>query len=1180
MNTKVCVLGMMLLLGAWVGHAGAQSMRGGLGAIPYADSNGTGVTFRTWAPNASGVNVRGSFNGWGSTAMTRDPSGGTWSVDIPRARSGDEYKFDIGGSWRKDPRGFRVVNSAGNSIVHDHGTFDWGDHSFNRIWRNDLVIYQMHVGTYNAESWLPSTFDQALEKLDHIQSMGFSAIKLMPVNEFPGDRSWGYNPTDPYAIESSFGGPDGLKRFVKTCHENGLAVIIDVVHNHYGPSDLEMWQYDGWSENGLGGIYFYNDWKAHTDWGSTRPDYGRPEVRDYIKGQIRMFLADYHVDGFRWDSVYNIRHASGAWNPDGSAMLADINAMTRDDFGDAYRFAEDHAFDSPVGFEGQWDHGFLSDIRGLVAAGSDSDRNMSTLAYWLSNGGFDSIRYVESHDTCGDLNNKHRLPRDIDFDNPQAYWAKKRALLGHGIALISPGIPMIFAGSEMNEDWTFSNNTALRWSLTNANAGIVRAFADLIHLRRNAHGNTDAFKDPGNIQVRHVNHDGKVVGVSRRNELMLVVNASATDYGTYAMEFPSAGTWYCLYNSDLSSYDPLFHNIGPAVGGTVVADGSAQATFALGAYSIQVYAQTPIPQESAATFDPPQPDGCGAVVTITYAPADGPLAGAGTVQAYIGRNGWQSPVAVPMTADGETWTLAYTIPDLTYELNLSFTDGEDRWDNNDGLNWSVPVSNCGDLPSEALWSPHVPQGCVPLPITYRPNGGPLMGADSVTLHIGHNGWRNVVQLPMNPSGENEWTFTYPIPDDTWELNFVFFSPSVETPGELIWDNHNNRNWRIRVSGCVAVDQPFIVITNPPPATSVSGTVSTVNLTGTAGLLTGHLRWTNQLNGTAGQIAYAPSWALPGIPLAEGVNVIRVIGTNSAVNPNNGAWDSPTNATYASGWDAGSNGGEKFQPWTLGGTGHSIATQPADPSLSLGAQAWAMQASGGLTTEALRPFAGPLHPGDTVSWVFENGWVDTVQPSSVGVAFQNRFGQNLLQFLFQGGAQTYEILDRNPRDSEIGWSDSPHVCTLELTTPLTYRLVVNGAVFEGELAETSEVLISRIRVWNYNAGGEPEAKVYIGDLSIEGAPLPVFSYSSEIAVTRSAIGVRQTLSMQPVPGGFAAEIDNIAGIDGNIWVADSLVDSGWNWYPLERTYYSISNQTVRIIPPGSHQIISIGHPGGH
>ena len=172
----------------------AQSSRSGMGAVPYADANGTGVMFRTWAPNASSVNLRGSFNGWGTTALAKDMPGGNWngnwSADVPGARAGQEYKFDLNGSWRKDPRGRRVVNSAGNSIVYDHGSFDWGgDSSFSPIWRNDLVIYEMHAGSYNAEDWLPSTFDECVEKIPYIKSLGVSAIQLMPINEFPGDRS-------------------------------------------------------------------------------------------------------------------------------------------------------------------------------------------------------------------------------------------------------------------------------------------------------------------------------------------------------------------------------------------------------------------------------------------------------------------------------------------------------------------------------------------------------------------------------------------------------------------------------------------------------------------------------------------------------------------------------------------------------------------------------------------------------------------------------------------------------------------------------------------------------------------------------------------------------------------------------------------------------------------------------
>ncbi len=1166
--------------------ASAQSSRPGVGAIPYADAAGTGVTFRTWAPNATTVGVAGSFNGWSPTALVQDPGtpwNGYWSVDSSRARVNHEYKFVLNNSWRKDPRGKRVVNSAGNSIVYDPNAFDWGGHSFDGIWRNDLVIYQMHVGTYNAESWLPSTFDQALDKLYHIKSMGFSAVKLMPVNEFPGDRSWGYNPSDPYAIESAFGGPDALKRFVKTCHENGIAVIIDVVHNHYGPSDLEMWQYDGWSQNGLGGIYFYNDWRAHTMWGDTRPDFGRQEVRDYIQGQIRMFLEEYRVDGFRWDSVYNIRYFGDINNPnpDGSAMLATINAMVRDEFGDAYRFAEDHAFDTGgVGFESQWDHVYHDKVHWLATAQSDSDRNMNVLAYdLLSNGGDWRIIYAESHDSCGDLNNKYRLPRDIDSGNPQGYWAKKRALLAHNIVLVSPGIPMIFAGSEMNEDWTFSNNTALRWSLTNQNAGIVRAFSDLIHLRRDLHGVSSGLKQHGNVNVHHVDNAQKVVGVIRwdqggqTDDLVIAINASSTPRPGYTMAFPSQGTWYCLYNSDSTTYDALFGGIGPEIGDFISVSG-ANASLDLGAYSMQIYSKTPIPTPSAASFDPPNPDGCGTTVTITYDPAEGPLAGADDIYTYIGRNNWQAPETLPMTSDGGIWTLDYVIPDLTYEINLSFTDGEDNWDNREGANWTVPVTNCGDLPSDATWAPYVPQGCVPLQITYHPNGGPLMGASNVFLHVGRNGWTDVIQLPLDPAGPNEWTLLYEIPDNTWQVDFVFFDEQNQ------WDNNNSRDWRIRVRDCMAVDQPYVRISSPDGATNVAVGVSTLPLEGRASLLAGNLRWTNQFNGASGTLPFATNWALPAVPVASGVNVIRVSGTNSHVNPNHGASDSPTNAAYASGWANGSNGGTGLQGWILGGTGHSMASNPPDAQLTLGQKAWAMQASGGVTVDAIRPFAGSLQPGDVVSFVFENGWV--ASGGSIGIGFQNRMGQNIVQFLFQGGGQTYEILDDESRDSGIHWNTQPHVCTLELLTPQTYRLTVNATVFEGDLKEdVSEQLISQVRFWNYNAGPEPEAKLYIGDLSIAGEPLPVFTYYGEVAVTRPADPAgRRVLSVSTVDGGMVAHLDDVTGIENNVWHANQVLERAWNWALLPASDYTISNNAVILHPDyDGMRVFSIGQPGG-
>lgn len=1181
------LLGLVLLCLGVASPARAQSARPGIGATPYAEASGTGVTFRTWAPNATTVSVRGSFNGWGSTVLAKESSGGLWSVDAPRAKAGDEYKFIVNGAYKKDPRARRVVNSTGNSIVYDPDKFDWGTGGSYIPYHNDLVIYEMHVGSYNAEEWLPSTFDKCGEKIAYLKALGISAVELLPINEFPGDRSWGYNPSDPYAIESSFGGPDGFKRFVKACHENGIAVLVDVVHNHYGPSDLEMWQYDGWSQNGLGGIYFYNDAaRASTDWGQTRPDYGRAEVRDYIKGQIRMFLEEYKVDGFRWDSVFNILYYNngGSENDSGRQMLAEINDMMAADFPNALRIAEDHAFDKPVNFQAQWDHGYLNDIRWLATAASDSDRNMNTLAYHLGNGGFNRVVYVESHDTCGDLNNKHRLPYDIDTGSPQGYWAKKRALLANATVLVSPGIPMIFAGSEMHEDWTFSNDTALRWALTNQNAGIVQAYSDLIHLRRNAYGNTSGLKQPDKVDVHHVDNTAKVVGLVRwdqggkTDDLVVALNWSATARTGYAMPFPSAGTWYCLYNSDAKSYDSSFGDVGPAAGESIVA--TANASLNLGAYSMQIYSKTPIPDDSAAAFDPPNPDGCGTTVTITYTPGEGPLTNATSVSAYIGRNNWQYPSNHPMTPSGGVWTLDYIIPELTYELNLSFTDGTNTWDNNDGLNWSVPVSNCGDLPSEANWSPYVPQGCIPLAITYHPNGGPLMGASNVTLFIGRNAWSAEAQsIPMTDVSENEWTTTYSIPDDTWQVDFVF-NTLIST--NTIWDNNNQADWHVQVQGCLADDQPYVTLSTPPPATHVAAAVTNIALQGSAHLLQGHLRWTNLLNSAAGAIAYATNWNIASVPLAEGVNVIRVSGTNSAINPNDGAWDSPTNAAYAAAWPNGSNGGQQLGPWIINGSGASMASGAVDSNtLSLGPRAWALQADGGLV-EAIRPFASGLQPGDTIHFVFENGGIDGgAGASSIGAEFQNRFGQRLTQFRFDGGTTNFVIEDTTLRHTGLPWSNTPKTNTLEILSSFTYRLTVNGQDFDGTFADASTYEPAAIRFWNWNAGGGPERKLYIGDLSVSGAPLPVFTYSAETAVTRALSPYRTTESVTLDGPRLVATVSSLSGIPGNVWGATVLANGGWNWALLPTNEYAISGNTIIITPAETNilQLYSIGRPGG-
>jgi 1,4-alpha-glucan branching enzyme len=280
-----------------------------------------------------------------------------------------------------------VTNSTGNGIIYDHKAFDWGDNNFQMAPGNELVIYEMHVGTFNVkEDGQVGTFDSAIEKLPYLQELGINAVEVMPVMEFSGDFSWGYNPSHPFAVESIYGGPDAFKRFVKAAHEHGIAIIVDVVYNHFGPSDLDLWQFDGWSQNGKGGIYFYNDRRSHTPWGDTRPDYGRDEVRQYLRDNALMWFEEYRVDGLRWDAITYIKNIEGNEAnpandiPEGWSLMQWINEEIQQRFPGKISIAEDLKNNAWVakdvgaggaGFNAQWDSEFVHPIRQAVISRDD-----------------------------------------------------------------------------------------------------------------------------------------------------------------------------------------------------------------------------------------------------------------------------------------------------------------------------------------------------------------------------------------------------------------------------------------------------------------------------------------------------------------------------------------------------------------------------------------------------------------------------------------------------------------------------------------------------------------------------------------------------------------------------------------------------------------------------------------
>ena len=560
----------------------------GMGAIP----NAKGVTFRVWAPHAEKVYVIGSFNAWNETSTPLvSEQNGCWSIAVQGAKAGDEYRYVIHAptDWnlpplsRIDPYARKVTNAAGNGIIYEPRAFDWGDNTFHMATGNDLVIYEMHIGTFNVkEEGKPGTFDNAIEKLPYLQKLGINAVEVMPIMEFSGDFSWGYNPAHPFAVESIYGGPDAFKRFVKAAHEQGIAVIVDVVYNHFGPGDLDLWRFDGWSENEKGGIYFYNDHRSQTPWGETRPDYGRGEVRQYLRDNALMWFEEYHVDGLRWDMIIYIKSIDGnAGNPandipDGWSLMQWINAEIQRLFPGKISIGESMRNNPWVtkdvgaggaGFNAQWDAEFVHHVRQAVIVRDDASRDLGAVSKAIEHrydlDVFRRVIFTESHDEIA--NGRERVPEEIWPGNVDSWFSKKRSTLGAAIVLTSPGIPMIFEGQELLEDRWFQDKVPIDWSRTEGENGILSMYRDLIALRRNRSGVTRGLCGQ-NIHIYHFNNEAKLIAFHRwdkqgpKDSVVVVVNMTNQNHDRYGIGFPRAGLWKTRFNSDSYKYGPHFGN--------------------------------------------------------------------------------------------------------------------------------------------------------------------------------------------------------------------------------------------------------------------------------------------------------------------------------------------------------------------------------------------------------------------------------------------------------------------------------------------------------------------------------------------------------------------------------------------------------------------------------------------
>ena len=435
-----------------------------VGVVPL---DGSTARWRVWASKADRVDlVLDQVDGPGKVAT--EPEGHGYFVCVtPLPRTGQRYGYSLdGGPPRPDPASrWQPDGINALSAVVFPETFDWDEGGWAGIDRKDLVIYELHVGTFTPEG----TFDAITTRINSLLELGVTAIELMPVAQFPGVRGWGYDGVYPFAVQNSYGGPEGLQRLVSDCHRKGMAVLLDVVYNHFGPEG-----------NVLPGFGDYLTEKYKTGWGSAVNYDARhcDPVRSMVLQNVRMWVRDYHADGLRFDAADQIydrgpRHilseAAEAAHLASGRKARRVHVFAETDMNDAPRFL--HPLDrGGYGFDGLWNDDFHHALH-VVLTGETNGYYQDFAAgpaalekvineRFVNNGNFSAFR-GRRHGTVtteftGDRfvafsQNHDQVGNRLKSDRYAASLPPSAARLAAGVLLLSPRIPLFFMGEEYGE---------------------------------------------------------------------------------------------------------------------------------------------------------------------------------------------------------------------------------------------------------------------------------------------------------------------------------------------------------------------------------------------------------------------------------------------------------------------------------------------------------------------------------------------------------------------------------------------------------------------------------------------------------------------------------------------------------------------------------------------------------
>jgi len=442
-----------------------MAIRREIGGIYHPDA---GTTFTVWAPHADNVDILLHYPEQKTIPLQREAFG-YWTALAQEAMPGTRYTFRLDGEKERPDPASRFqpegVHEA-SQVVDLHG-FAWSDQNWKGLPLEQLIIYELHVGTFTEAG----TFAGVIEKLPELKELGITAIEIMPVAQFPGSRNWGYDGVYPFATQNSYGGPEGLMQLIDACHAQQMAVVLDVVYNHMGPEGNYLNDF---------GPYFTD--KYHTPWGNALnfDDAHSDHVRNFFLQNALMWLRDFHIDALRLDAVHAIYDMSAKhflqelreqvdrleeqqqrpYLLIAESDLSDvrlINPIEKGGYGLDAQWFDDyhHAIHTLITGEqegyyedyGKPEHLQKALEKTFIYDGLYSEHRKRTLGTDASaNPARQFVVCAQNHDQVGNRMLGERLTQLVSFEMLKTV---------AGLVLLSPYVPLLFMGEEYGEENPF-----------------------------------------------------------------------------------------------------------------------------------------------------------------------------------------------------------------------------------------------------------------------------------------------------------------------------------------------------------------------------------------------------------------------------------------------------------------------------------------------------------------------------------------------------------------------------------------------------------------------------------------------------------------------------------------------------------------------------------------------------